>query len=198
MKESKYDKLINDSSNVIEQKIIDAFMHLYMDKPIEKISIKMITDHAGLNRGTFYLHYSDIYDLLEKIESKFYSISKTIAQNTIHALFNNEHLIDVLPEVKFYKSNLEHLKILLCTNGKSNLNEIMKNELKKSIISNCQDNNGSINTSLDEYTLEYITSAQVATIRHWIRNDMTIPLSKVSELMQDLATNGALKYFKSF
>jgi len=197
MKNSNLEKSKHDSINLIEKKIIDAFMIIYMDTPIEKITIKMITDRAGLNRGTFYLHYTDIYDLLKKVESKFYSISKTIAQNTVNALFNNEILIDVLPEINFYESNLEHLKLLLCINGKSNLDQVMKKELRKSIISNCHNYNLN-NSSLDEYSLEYITSALVATIIHWIRNDMRIPLYKISELMQDLATNGALKYFKSF
>jgi len=181
--------------NPIEKKIIDAFMIIYMDKPLDKISIKMITDRAGLNRGTFYLHYIDIYDLLEKIESKFYSISKVIASNTVDALFDNALLEDALPEIEFYKSNLEHLKILLCINGKSNLDQVMKKELKKSIISKCQ-NNTVRKTLLNEYALEYIASAHVATIIHWIGNDMRIPLHKISRLMQDLATKGALKWFE--
>jgi len=184
-----------DLTNQIDKKIINAFMVLYVDRPIEKISIKMITDQAGLNRGTFYLHYKDIYDLLEKVESRFYNISKIIAINTVDALFNKKILENALPKIKFYESNLEHLKILLCIDGKSNLNLIMKNELKKSIVSKCQ-NNILENTKLNEYALEYITSAQVATIIHWIRNDMEVPLYKISGLMQDLATNGALRYFE--
>lgn len=48
----------------------DAFWHLYSQKPIEKISIKEVTDLAGYNRGTFYLYYKDVYDLLWKIEEE--------------------------------------------------------------------------------------------------------------------------------
>lgn len=40
-----------------------AFWELYKEKPIEKITIKEITDAAGYNRGTFYLYYKDVYDL---------------------------------------------------------------------------------------------------------------------------------------
>ena len=45
-----------------------AFWTLYTRKPIEKISIKEITDLAGYNRGTFYLYYNDVYDLFSQIE----------------------------------------------------------------------------------------------------------------------------------
>lgn len=72
---------VMDLENPIEEKIIKAFMTLYEVKNIEKISIKSITDLAGLNRGTFYLHFLDIYDLLEKIEAKYHQISKEIAHS---------------------------------------------------------------------------------------------------------------------
>lgn len=41
-------------------------------KPIQSISIKELCEVAGINRGTFYAHYRDIYDLREKIESDMY------------------------------------------------------------------------------------------------------------------------------
>lgn len=47
-----------------------AFMELLRQKPIQSISIKELCDAAGINRGTFYTHYSDIYDLLYQIEEE--------------------------------------------------------------------------------------------------------------------------------
>ena len=47
-----------------------AFWQLYEQKPIQKITVKQITDLAGYNRGTFYLYFKDVYDLLEDIEDK--------------------------------------------------------------------------------------------------------------------------------
>ena len=193
---SSNDKLSNSESNTqIDKKIIDAFMTLYANNAIEKISIKTMTDLAGLNRGTFYLHYLDIYDLLEKIENKYSVISKAIAKNAVNALFKNEILEEALPKINFYEANIEHLKILLCINGKSSLNQLMKKELKNSILS--YKSNSTFTSSKEaEYVLEYIASAQVATIIHWLRNDMNIPLPKMSQLLQDLGENGALKFFK--
>lgn len=47
-----------------------AFWQLYESKPLQKISVKQITDLAGYNRGTFYLYFDDIRDLLGDIEEK--------------------------------------------------------------------------------------------------------------------------------
>lgn len=38
---------------------------LMKNKPLEKISIRELTDHANMNRQTFYYHFEDIYDLLK-------------------------------------------------------------------------------------------------------------------------------------
>lgn len=43
--------------------LMQAFWELYLEKPIDKITIREITDRAGYNRATFYLHYRDVYDL---------------------------------------------------------------------------------------------------------------------------------------
>ena len=53
------------------RKIIqETFLDLLKDKPISKITVKEICDKAEINRGTFYKHYQDCYDLLEKIEAE--------------------------------------------------------------------------------------------------------------------------------
>ena len=41
-----------------------ALMELLRQKPIQAISIKELCESAGINRGTFYAHYTDMYDLL--------------------------------------------------------------------------------------------------------------------------------------
>lgn len=41
---------------------------LLSQKPIQSITVKELCTAAGINRGTFYAHYSDIYDLLRQIE----------------------------------------------------------------------------------------------------------------------------------
>lgn len=47
-----------------------SFTDLLKTKPIQSISVKELSDRAGINRGTFYTHYQDIYALLEEIENE--------------------------------------------------------------------------------------------------------------------------------
>ncbi len=47
--------------------LADSLKELALEKPIEKITIKEITDRAGVIRVTFYNHFQDKYELLEWI-----------------------------------------------------------------------------------------------------------------------------------
>ena len=54
-------------SQITEEVLIQSLKKLVMKKPFEKITIRDITDEAGLIRPTFYNHFKDKYDLLETI-----------------------------------------------------------------------------------------------------------------------------------
>ena len=47
-----------------------AFTELLREKPVQNITVKELCQTAGINRGTFYSHYTDIYDLLQQIEDE--------------------------------------------------------------------------------------------------------------------------------
>ncbi|AKG72857.1 TetR/AcrR family transcriptional regulator [Salinicoccus halodurans] len=50
--------------------IMDAFISLSEEKEFKNITVKDITEKALINRATFYYHFEDIYDLLEKALSE--------------------------------------------------------------------------------------------------------------------------------
>ena len=50
------------------QNIFQAFIELREKYPLEKITVKELTERAQISKQTFYLHYRDMYDLSERIE----------------------------------------------------------------------------------------------------------------------------------
>ena len=72
--------------------IINAFIELRSQKPIEKITIKELAEHACINKATFYSHYEDIYDLSEQLETEtISSIIRGIAH--LDLLVSNPKLV---------------------------------------------------------------------------------------------------------
>ncbi len=53
--------------------IKEAFYQIRKKKPIKKISVKELSETAMINKATFYLHYKDVYDLSDKLETELIS-----------------------------------------------------------------------------------------------------------------------------
>ena len=86
-----------------KDKIKNAFLDLYSEHPIEKISVKLLTETAGVNRGTFYDHYTDIYDLLNQIETEFIS--------NVTAMMRTQMFFDIVDfPVRLYKTLLDFIR----------------------------------------------------------------------------------------
>lgn len=50
--------------------IKESFLSLLREKPVNKITVKEVCEAAGINRATFYSHYSDCFALMESIEQR--------------------------------------------------------------------------------------------------------------------------------
>lgn len=59
----KVDRRIIKSQKAIQS----AFLTLLLEDGFDDITVKIITERADISRKTFYLHYVDKYDLLDKI-----------------------------------------------------------------------------------------------------------------------------------
>lgn len=71
----------NRSVRNTKRKLRDGLLRLMEDKPINEISVKELTELVDVNRGTFYFHYTDIYDMLRRMEDEFFeSFRETLAQ----------------------------------------------------------------------------------------------------------------------
>lgn len=70
-----------------KKNILNAFITLRSKKPIEKITIRELSELANINKTTFYRHYKDIYDLSDYVENAFIS-------DVIQSIPNKNHLLE--------------------------------------------------------------------------------------------------------
>lgn len=82
--------------------IRDAFIRLLDRKGFNGITINNIADMAMINRSTFYLHYTDKFDLMEKtIEEAIQNILKLVAPEA--------HIIDGKLEYDSFVQNINSI-----------------------------------------------------------------------------------------
>lgn len=90
--------------------IFSAFIELRASKPLEKITIKELSEKANISKQTFYLHFKDIYDLSEYLEDDaisslirdipntdfFITNSGEASRQLCAAFINQGHLFNIL------------------------------------------------------------------------------------------------------
>ena len=53
-----------------KRSIKNAFLQLRAQRPLDRITIKELAESAEISKGTFYLHYRDIYDLSNQLQNE--------------------------------------------------------------------------------------------------------------------------------
>ncbi|MGI6590949.1 MAG: TetR/AcrR family transcriptional regulator [Eggerthellaceae bacterium] len=176
-----------------KRKLQDAFIEIYASTPIEKISIRQITDRAHLNRGTFYIHFSDIYDMRDKIVGEFAEQIELRRGKAVSEVFGKGNLSSVLPDESFYRENEKYLKVLLCIPGKSDLGTYMKAAIERTLEDALQERGGK-DSPYRTFALEYFASAVVGVITRWVADGMQVPLASLSDEVARMSREGVVGY----
>lgn len=107
--------------------IKDAFYELRKKKSLDKISVKELSELAMINKATFYLHYHDIYELSDKLESELiekiisdvHGINftkdnfKWFAETLSRSILKNKDYIQILFSGNDSNQFINHLEISL-------------------------------------------------------------------------------------
>lgn len=131
-----------------KRSIHNAFLELRSKKPLEKISIKELSEKAEISKATFYLHYHDIYDLSEHLQQEV--ITKIIELVPDPDAF----LCDMYTAHKAlqtaFLSNKTMIDILFSGSQESKLSVLFENEMKKALFQKHPEyeNDVAINTKL--------------------------------------------------
>lgn len=160
-----------------KQLIQESFMQILEEKSFESITVGDITKKAQINRGTFYLHYKDKFDLLDKIEQQlFEDLGKRIdeLQTNYSATDTFEKGQEQLAAALFrsIKMHSPMLKILLNNHGRAGFHIRFRDAFSEKVRVNLEKNESfyaNFNVPM-EYFLSFITSAFLGLIEQWVLN----------------------------
>jgi AcrR family transcriptional regulator len=160
------------------QLLKDAFIDLLQEMDIEKISVNRIAERATINRVTFYLHYKDIPDMLEKMADE---MTEDISRILNHAPGNPNAteddnmsiLVNLLEHIaeheKFYKVVLASRRIPVFT---ERLLTLMTEVITARVDGLGSDSFIASAGIQKDIAIWYGSSALIGTIVAWLRKDM--------------------------
>jgi len=71
----------NERFQATEDKIINAFIVLLGEKEASEITVSELCRMCGIHRTSFYLHFQDVFDLMERIELRLAGYYAGIFEN---------------------------------------------------------------------------------------------------------------------
>ncbi len=153
-----------------QKAIKSAFFELLDEKSFEHISVKDITDRSLISRNTFYLHYADKYELLNKVCDEliiklFFRISKQL-RRVQREEFTVESIAGILRlGLMVVEENHEAYRILLCSSGIDMLSQKL-NAMSRRFMDFIKDDIEGIS----EISIEYIVSGITGVIKYYVNN----------------------------
>ena len=78
--------------------IMDAFVRLLEQTPMDQITVQAITAQCGISRNTFYYHYSDVYALLKAVLQRDMDMLLVQRRPGEHAREGLRRLIDYIAD----------------------------------------------------------------------------------------------------
>ena len=172
--------------------LVEAFWDLYKDKPLEKITVKEITDRAGYNRGTFYSYFKDTYELQKEIRESIMPTKEMIIY-PIQQIENKEDLIfDTLNRSnEYFIENQEKIMVLLGPEGDPSFVHELKTRTRDIFIEYIRDSN-IYDPIKVEFIFEYHMSALIGVFQLWIERGAIPPKDELEALIKDIALKGVI------
>jgi len=175
--------------NSTEEKISQAFLSLYSEKPIEKISIKSVSEKAGINRGTFYDHYLDIYDLRDRLENEFMKSVEGMVGEVVKCFVSGDIADTVDFFGPFYEEHRQMIDIFLVKRLSSRFQAKIKTQSQKTVCTFLGFDFDDL-TSRQRCILEYVASGQLGLAAYWFSQNFPIEAEDIVKLVRDINTAG--------
>lgn len=184
--EIKNDRRIRKSKESLKNSLIE----LMKEKSVNNITVKELVSNADLNRSTFYNYYSDIPDMLSKLEMELYNefshileihVTKECLTKDISSEAHKfiENMCDVIRE------NLEFCKCIFSKNGDIGflfrLEEMIENHIKNQLK---EDFDGKIEHLA--YVYSFVKSGYIGILKSWMKGGCVESSKEIASLTYNL------------
>jgi len=179
-----------------KQLIRNALTELMKEKGFDGITVRDLTEKAQINRGTFYLHYQDKYDLLEQSEEEMLAEIATIVQSinphdAISYTGQNEPFPIILRLFEYFQANADFMTVILGPNGDPAFQVKLKDFIKSTFlrIISAQVPPEEMLVPID-FLSSYLSSAHLGVIQYWLESGMKKTPSEVTLILAKMSLLG--------
>lgn len=183
MKTQREDRRPRKTKALIQKALIEQLT----TRELKDISVSEIAALADINRGTFYLHYHDVYDVFEQLEQSLFEEFMTFIDK--YKEYPTGSRINVLLELfQYIAENAEIFTAILRTKEATILARIIESNRPKNEGEWLSIFNGGEVASFD-YRYEFVAYGCVAMLKRWFEDGMHESAERMARLAEELMTS---------
>ena len=168
----------------------DCLIQLLKEKKVQDITVRELTEMADLNRGTFYLHYKDVFDLLEKTEAELFEEFNSLV------LSHDAQDLKQRPSLIFHEifslvyENADLVEILMGENGDLNFINRLKHLVREKCLRDWMEVFRSGDPLVFEAYFSFSVSGCVGLVQYWLQGGLKETPEQMALLAEQIILQG--------
>lgn len=168
--------------------IRESFLALLAKKPIEKISVTEICSDANINRGTFYAHYADPFDLRRCLADELALVLKARMDELGVTRLKSVEIFTL------FRENSELCRIFAGKNGDSNALHRLIAKAADAYLGQEPDRIGKLSAEQLEYIRLMLIASITATVKHWLDTGLAAEPEELAAILDRFCSRGILDF----
>lgn len=168
---------------------------LMRSKSINEITVKELVDEVDINRSTFYLHYTDIYSMLEEIEREL--LDEIVQVINAHPIGKKKDTFSFIADIfSILLKNKEICRALIGNNGDIAFIHKIEGIIAENSMKTLKPMFPGSEEDL-KYSYAFCLNGSVGLIKTWLMEDNNDTPEHMADLTYKMVTNAMHTFIKS-
>ena len=165
--------------------IESSFLTLLSQKSLGRITVAEICRMADIGRGTFYLHYMDVYDLYEKIENEASSGLFKLFEDAFPSTDRDNSRRLAYDLTAYIEDKRELFLLLVRDDNRSSLRRITR-KLNEKVIGENRLLHPDGDARYDAMEAVFVVSGMTGVLEEWLKSGMSAPCEEVAAALDKM------------
>ncbi len=188
MTEKKEDRRVRRTKKLLTQGLTE----LMQEKPLQDITVRELAERVDVNRGTFYLYYRDIFDMLSQVEEELFSkFDQIIVSHKDDVVIS--HTLPFLKDLfNFVQENHEMCTVLLGDHGDMAFLQRLNHVVHEKCWADWQLLHHPCSPDEFNYRYDFVVFGCIGLIRAWVTRQCPDSAESMAQLANKMILRGSI------
>ena len=187
-------KLVQSHIELTETIIKQAFMKLFAEQPLDKITVSNLCKQSGVSRSAFYQHFDDKYAVLESIEDSLLNDLKALNKEmkSFSIMDEREVMPNFTKTIEYIYDHRAYFTPLISSPGDTLFIHRWKALMQEDFLRRLKTDNA-LPEKNAEIIVSAMTSAMIGMYEYWLTKNPDLDSEELARLGTRLLWNSFYK-----